>query len=115
VTIHETLMPTSCSDMYSIRAIVRAAEVLRAFENSGEILRLCDITRRISLDKATSFRLVQTLCGCGFLQRVADNRYRCSIRLHQHTSYRIGFAAGGDNSLFNREVTSGLIRAAQAS
>ncbi|HWB98221.1 MAG TPA: substrate-binding domain-containing protein, partial [Bryobacteraceae bacterium] len=62
--------------------------------------------------KGTAFRLVHTLAECGFLERTGTNGYRCPLSLRERGRYRIGFAAGGDNTMFNREVTDGLVQAA---
>jgi ribose transport system substrate-binding protein len=101
------------SERYMVRAIVRAAEVMRVFETPGEILHLRDVVNRTGLDRATAFRLVHTLSSCGFLEKLGNNQYSCAIQLRKRTKYRIGFASGGDNSLFNREITDGLRRSAE--
>lgn len=98
---------------YLIRAIVRAAEVLKAFETPADVLHLRDVVARTGLDRATAFRLIHTLAHCGFLEKVGANRYTFPGQLRRRMKYRIGFAAGGDNSLFNREVAEGLMRAAE--
>ena len=100
---------------YMVRSIVRAADVLRAFQQQGDILRLRDIVRHTGLDKGTAFRLAHTLSECGFLERVGPNQYRCPFSLTKQNRYRIGFASGGDNSLFDQEVTAGLSQAANKS
>ena len=101
------------SERYMVRAIVRAAEVLTVFETPGEILQLRDVVARTGLDRATAFRLIHTLTHCGFLEKIGANRYTCPVQLRRRMKVRIGFAAGGDNSLFNREVAEGLVRAAE--
>jgi ribose transport system substrate-binding protein len=95
-----------------IRALVRAAEVLKAFRQPGEVLRLRDVVNRTGLEKNTAFRLLYTLHKCSFLEKLGTNEYRCAIRLNER-KYRIGYASGGDNSLFNLEVTKGLVQAAE--
>jgi ribose transport system substrate-binding protein len=105
-------MATKITGRYLIRSIVRAAEVLRAFQLPSDTLRLCDIVRITGLDKGTAFRLVRTLSECGFLERVDAQRYSCPVSLANRKRYRIGFAGGGDSSLFNSEVTHSLTQAA---
>jgi ribose transport system substrate-binding protein len=105
-------MASKATGRYLIRSIVRATEVLRAFKLPSDTLRLCDIIRITGLDKGTAFRLVRTLSECGFLERVDAQRYSCPFRPGNRKRFRIGFAGGGDNSLFNREVTNSLTRAA---
>ena len=108
-------MPQLTSGRYMIRSIVRAADVLRAFQNPGDTLRLCDIVRITGLDKGTAFRLLRTLSECGFLERVGTQRYSCPLNFNKRKRYRIGFAGGGDRSLFNKEVTNSLTQAAAES
>lgn len=105
-------MPSPNSDRYLIRSLVRAHEVLTAFRTTGEILRLRDVVSRTGLDKNTAFRMLYTLHHCGFIEKLDTGAYRCSIRLNRKRRWRIGYASGGDTSLFNREITQGLIRAA---
>ncbi len=108
-------MAPPVTSRYMIRSIVRAADVLRAFQNPGDILRLCDIVRITGLDKGTAFRLLRTLSECGFLDRVGTQKYSCPVSFNKRKRYRIGFAGGGDKSLFNREVTNSLTQAAAES
>jgi ribose transport system substrate-binding protein len=97
---------------YVIRALVRASEVLAAFRTPGEVLRLRDVVARTGFDKGTAFRLMYTMHLCGMLEKLGGHHYRCPIRLKQR-KYRIGYASGGDNSLFNRELTEGIAQAAE--
>jgi ribose transport system substrate-binding protein len=106
-------MSETQSSRYLVRAIVRAAEVLTAFETPGEVLHLRDVVSRTGLDRVTAFRLLHTLNHCGFLEKIGANQYACPIQLRKRKKHRIGFASGGDNSLFNREITLGLTRAAE--
>lgn len=106
-------MSSTQSSRYMVRAIVRAAEVLMAFETPGEVLHLRDVVSRTGLDRATAFRLLHTLTACGFLEKLGTNQYGGAIQLRRRMKYRIGFASGGDQSLFNKEITQGLMRAAE--
>ena len=106
-------MSETQSGRYMVRSIVRAAEILMAFENPGEVLHLRDVVSRTGLDRATAFRLLHTLSNCGFLEKQGSNQYGAPIQLRKRMKYRIGFASGGDQSLFNKEITQGLMRAAE--
>lgn len=106
-------MNSTQSGRYMVRAIVRASEILMAFEAPGEVLHLRDVVSRTGLDRATVFRLLHTLSACGFLEKLGTNQYGGAIQLRRRTKYRIGFASGGDQSLFNKEITQGLMRAAE--
>ena len=96
-----------------IRALVRAADVLSAFHEPGEVLRLRDVVSRTGLDKNTAFRMLYTMHHCGFLEKLSTGGYRCPIRLNKHRKWRVGYASGGDTSLFNKEITQGVVRAGQ--
>lgn len=117
ITIDEILgrplTDQTANGRYMVRAIVRAAAVLTAFETPGEVLHLRDVVNRTALDRATAFRLLHTLSQCGFLEKVGVNRYASPIQLRRRTKCRIGFACGGDQSLFNKEITQGLLSVAE--
>lgn len=98
---------------YTVLSIVHAAEILAVFRDPGETLRLRDVVARSGFDKGTAFRLLYTLHKCHFIQKVGANLYRCPIRLDRNKRYRIGYASGGDMSLFDYEVTESLNRAAE--
>ncbi len=97
---------------YTVKSIVHASEILGAFRDTGETLRLSDVVARTGFDKGTAFRLLYTLDKCRFIQRVDANQYRCLVRLGRTRRYRIGYASGGDTSLFDYEVMESLNRAA---
>ncbi len=58
------------------------------------------------------FRLLYTLHQCGFLDKVGENHYRLAARCGA-AAYRIGYAAQGQDTSFDREVRTGLMRAAE--
>lgn len=95
-----------------VRALVRATQILTAFQSAGEVLRLRDVVARTGFDKGTAYRLMYTMCRCGLLEKLGDRQYRCPIRLN-HRRFRVGYASGGDNSLFDRELAAGLTQAAE--
>jgi ribose transport system substrate-binding protein len=98
---------------YIIKSLVHASQVLSAFENPGEVLRLRDVVSRTGLNKGMCFRLLYTLHECGFLEKVGQNSYRLISEIHRRRRYRIGYAAQGQDSSFPREVHAGLVRAAE--
>ena len=100
-------------DTYLVRSIVRASEILLAFQNSGECLRLRDVVQRTGLGKGQCFRLLYTLWHCGLIEKVENNRYRLTNEIGRRKKYRIGYAAQGQDSSFAREVQTGLVRAAE--
>ena len=100
------------SGRYMVRALVRATQILTAFRTPGDVLRLRDVVARTGFDKATAYRLMYTMYRCGLLEKLGGHQYRCPIRLNQR-KFRIGYASGGDNSMFDRELSEGLSRAAE--
>jgi ribose transport system substrate-binding protein len=104
--------PGGVHDLYLIKSIVHASEILWAFQHPGETLRLRDITTRTGFSKGMCFRLLYTLRHCGFLEKVENNRYRLTAEIRRRKKYRIGYAAQGQDSSFAREVHDGLVRAA---
>jgi DNA-binding IclR family transcriptional regulator len=63
------------------RAVERALAIFDAFDAEHQILTLQQIGERIAMPKATTFRLVNTLQGSGFLMRLEGNRYCLSLKL----------------------------------
>jgi len=103
----------SSQPRYMVKSIVHASQVLAAFQDASETLRLCDVVERTGFDKGTAFRLLYTLHRCHFVEKVSPNRYRCVITRKHSARRRIGYASGGDTSLFDRDVSAGVSRAAQ--
>src|SRR5262245_48485838 len=99
-------------DFYLVKSLVHAAEVLWAFRQPSEALRLRDLVDRTGFSKAMCFRLLYTLHHCGFVEKVEGNRYRLTSEVRRRKRYRIGYANQGQDSSFPREVRQGLARAA---
>lgn len=64
-----------------MRAIDRIFSVFDAFTPDRPKLALQEISERISLSKATTFRLVNSLCDAGYLVRLDDQKYCLSMKL----------------------------------
>jgi ribose transport system substrate-binding protein len=113
---HEPLDPTppaNVHDLYLVKSLVHASEILWAFQHPGETLRLRDVMTRTGFGKGMCFRLLYTLRHCGFIEKVENNRYRLTSEIRRRKKYRIGYAAQGQDSSFAREVHNGLVRAAE--
>jgi ribose transport system substrate-binding protein len=76
-------------------------------------LRLRDVVTRTGFNKGMCFRLLYTLHQCGFLDKVGENHYRLASEVRRRRLYRIGYAAQGQDTSFDREVRTGLLRAAE--
>jgi ribose transport system substrate-binding protein len=95
-----------------VGAILRACDVLNAFRFEGEVLHLRDLVERTGIHKATAFRTIHSLVLGGLVERTGRDQYRCRIRSHASKRIRLGYAAMTENSVFSRDVTDGLRRAA---
>jgi ribose transport system substrate-binding protein len=68
---------------------------------------------RTGFAKGMCFRLLYTLRHCGFIERVENNRYRLTADIRRRRTYRVGYAAQGQDSSFARDVHDGLVSAAE--
>lgn len=64
-----------------MRAIDRIFSVIDAFTPGSPKLTLQEISDRIELSKATTFRLVNSLCDAGYLVRLDDQKYCLSMKI----------------------------------
>ena len=97
---------------YLVKSLVHASRVLEAFQSAGDVLRLRDVVLRTGFNKGMCFRLIYTLHHCGFLDKVGENYYRLASEVRRRL-YRIGYAAQGQDTSFDREVRNGLLSAAE--
>jgi ribose transport system substrate-binding protein len=103
----------SRGNAYLVKSLVHASQILRAFQSSGETLRLRDVMDRTSFNKGMCFRLLYTLHHCGLVEKVDKQRYRLTVEIRRRQRYRIGYANQGQDSSFPREVHQGLVQAAE--
>jgi ribose transport system substrate-binding protein len=96
-----------------VKSLVHASRVMEAFQSAGDVLRLRDVVARTGFNKGMCFRLLYTLHQCGFLDKVGENHYRITSEVRRRRVYRIGYAAQGQDTSFDREVRIGLVRAAE--
>ena len=68
---------------------------------------------RTGFNKGMCFRLLYTLHQCGFLDKVGEHHYRLASEVHRRRSFRIGYAAQGQDTSFDRAVRLGLTQAAE--
>ena len=106
-------MKTSNHARYTVKSLVHASRVLEAFQSAGDVLRLRDVVARTGFNKGMCFRLLYTLHQCGFLDKVGENHYRLASEVRRRRLFRIGYAAQGQDTSFDREVRLSLARAAE--
>src|SRR5687767_8653475 len=99
-------------DPYLCQAIARACDVLEAFRDSGEQLRLKDIADRAGLSVATAFRIIATLQRRGLISRAGDRLYTLNISHPKRRRYKFGYAAQSGEFAFSRAVGDGIAAAA---
>jgi ribose transport system substrate-binding protein len=98
---------------YLVKSLMHASRVLEAFQSAGDVLRLRDVVSRTGYNKGMCFRLLYTLHHCGFLDKVGENHYRLASEVRRRRLYRVGYAAQGQDTSFDREVRTSLVRAAE--
>jgi DNA-binding IclR family transcriptional regulator len=79
---------------YTVAALERGLVILQALAASEHPLGLAEIAARARIPKATTFRLLATLDGRGFVERTATGAYRLGLR-----AVRLGGAAGASLEL----------------
>ena len=97
------MLKTSNHSRYVVKSISTLA-VLESFQVPGDVLRLREVVIRTGYNKGMCFRLLYTLHQCGFLDSVGENSYRLTSEVLRRRLYRIGYAAQGQESSFDREV-----------
>ncbi len=97
---------------YIVESISRACDVLEAFRDDGESLRLSDIALRTGLSKATAFRILFTLERRELLEQSSDRKYRLRIRPLKRRKYRLGYGAQSTEFPFSRAVSESIQRVA---
>ena len=99
-------------DPYLSETVLRACHLLRAFTLDGEMLRLRDLVSRTGLNKTTAFRLLRSLEKGGIIEHTTTGQYRTTIRSLHRRKIRLGYACQSTCSAFSREITNGLLQAA---
>jgi ribose transport system substrate-binding protein len=100
------------SERYLVEAVSRACDVLEAFRNDSETLRLCDIAERTGLNKSTAFRILFTLEHRGLVEGCDDRTYRLRLKPLHRRVYRFGYAAQSSEFRFSRTVSESIQRVA---
>jgi len=100
------------ASIYTVKAVLRAAAVLRSFNSLGEIQDLRTVTKRSLQSKATAYRLLETLVQARLLERVGQQGYRCLVDVTPGRRWRIGYAAQSNVVAFTEAFTESLVAAA---
>lgn len=106
-------MPSNAG-RYVVEAVARACDILEAFTTDSEALRLCDISARTGLSKATAFRILFTLEKRGLVEQGERHTYRLRLRPLNRRKYRFGYGAQSSEFAFSRTVSESIEAAALA-
>lgn len=96
-----------------IQAVGRACDILELLRSSHDPVKLSDIGSRLRLSAPTAFRIVDTLCAKGMVERAERCGYRIAGRLPGARRFRIGYAAQSSEFAFSRTVAQSLVHAAR--
>lgn len=99
---------------YTVRSVVRAAAILKAFSSSHEVLGLRAIVERTMLDKGTAFRILETLLETGLICRAGKQGYQSRFHPIQSRRFRFGYASQSNLLPFTKIVSDSLLSAASA-
>lgn len=89
---------------YAVAALERGLVILQTLAGSQQPLGLGEVAARTRIPKATTFRLLATLEGRGFVERVPSGAYRLGLRAVQLAT------AAGDGLALRRAAQPALHR-----
>jgi ribose transport system substrate-binding protein len=95
-------------DVYLIKSVAHAAQLMASFESPGEILTPREIAARTGLSRGIVHRLLYTLEGGHMIEKLEQNRYRSLYRRSATRHWKIGYGAPGIETLFTRTVADSL-------
>jgi len=98
---------------YYVEVLGKALNVLDVLRSSRTQLRLTDIAEKANLGISTTFRLLRTLEGRGYVLR--DSKAKRYKQCLGYRAYRIGYAQLSGDQPFPRKVTQSLMDAAEKS
>jgi ribose transport system substrate-binding protein len=99
---------------YTVRSVVRAAAILKAFASTHEVLGLRAVVERTHLDKGTAFRILETLLETGLVRRAGKQGYQSRVHPIHSRRFRLGYASQSNLLPFTGIVSDGLVSAASA-
>lgn len=102
----------SSKGRYLIEAVLRACDILDAFQFDGELLRLQELVARTKMNKTRAFRLLCTLEERGLVERVGPHQYRSTIKPLKPNKHRLGYCALTLENAYSRAITESVKRAA---
>jgi ribose transport system substrate-binding protein len=97
-----------------IQVVCRACDILALLQSSDQPLKLSEICSKLNLPAPTAFRVIDTLCAKGLVERPGRSGYRIPRRESGSQHYRLGYASQSSEFAFARTVAQSLEQAARA-
>jgi ribose transport system substrate-binding protein len=95
--------------------IQRACDILAAFHDEHECLRLADVVQRTGMNKTTSYRALAGLVKGKLIVRIDNSRYKLAIRPLSRSQFRLGYGIQSMEFGFCASVSDSIARSARAS
>jgi len=97
-----------------IQVVGRACDVLSLLHSSDHPLKLAEICARLGLAPPTAFRVIDTLCAKGLVERPGHSGYRIVGLAPKEKQFRLGYAAQSSEFAFSRTTAHSMEQAAKA-
>ena len=97
-----------------IQVVGRACDILSLLHSSDQPLKLAKICARLGLAPPTAFRVIDTLCAKGLVERPGHSGYRTVGLAPRENHFRLGYAAQSSEFAFSRTTAHSMEEAAKA-
>ena len=91
-----------------IQVVGRACDVLSLLHTSDQPLKLAEICARLGLAPPTAFRVIDTLCAKGLVERPGHSGYRIVGLAPREKHFRLGYAAQSSEFAFSRTTAHSM-------
>jgi IclR family transcriptional regulator, KDG regulon repressor len=76
---------------YTINSLDRGLKILLILGENGGPLGVNEVSRRLAIDKSTTYRIMSTLCGQGFIEQDPETRkYQLGLRVIEVSALKLG-------------------------
>ena len=97
-----------------IQVVGRACDILSLLRSSKQPLKLSEICATLQLPSPTVFRVIDTLCAKGLVERPGRSGYRMAGLAAGAKRLRLGYAAQSSEFAFARTIAQSMEQAARA-
>ena len=91
-----------------IQVVGRACDILSLLHCSEQPLKLAEICARLGLAPPTAFRVIDTLCAKGLVERPGHSGYRIVGLAPRERHFRLGYAAQSSEFAFSRTTAHSM-------